>query len=335
MKKLLLIIIFFSLSTLVFSDEDEGTLFIKEVEKLNSHKYNQDYVGNGASSTHTLRYTKQEEELQRFKNIVSSYISNNKRAINKWSEGTFNLIEKKNYGKTYKDYNVYFGNGSVIFKENNFLTTESVYIMTQIPNKSFNCMDGNPVPRSWKEEYDSYEHPSIVKIDELEGENFYIFPYFDEKEPSIAVAVGYTSVTGNGGMYYIIFSTTSDKYHITDYQDCGEIPSEIPHNTNDWKNIYATGKKTCERVIEVCDYNFFNAICESQTSYVQGIITGLNRNKQKYIGEKISTNHAFIKMGLIHYCKRYPTKDTIDAAEAIYRLLIDERCGNGILCLGK
>ena len=101
------------------------------------------------------------------------------------------------------------------------------------------------------------------------------------------------------------------------------------------ENIYATGQETCERVIEFCDYNFFNTICESQTSYVQGIITGLNRDKQKYIGEQISTNHASIKMGLIHYCKRYPAKDTIDAAEAIYRLLVNERCGDGILCLGE
>ena len=334
MKKLLLIILFFSFSTLVFSDEDEGTLFLKEVEKLNSHKYSQKYVGNGTSSNYSLRYTKHEEELQRFKKIVSSYISNNKRAINKWSKGTFHLIEKKNYGKTYKDYNVYFGNGSVIFKENNFLTTESVYIMTQIPNESFNCIEGNPVKRSWKEEY-WYEHPGIVKIDELEWENFYVFPYFDEKEPSIAVAVGYTSSTGNGAMYYIIFSTTSDKYHITDYQDCGEIPSEIPHNTNDWKDIYATGQETCERVIEFCDYNFFNVNCESQTSYVQGIITGFNRDNQKYIGEKGIKSHASIKMGLIQYCKRYPDKDTIDAAVAIYRFLVDERCGDGILCLGE
>ena len=42
-----------------------------------------------------------------------------------------------------------------------------------------------------------------------------------------------------------------------------------------------------------------------------------------------------IKMGLIQYCDRYPDNDTIDAAEEIYKLLVNERCGDGILCLGE
>lgn len=334
MKKLLLILLFFHFTSSAFGNEDDGTLFLKEVEKLNSYEHNQRYVAKGVSSYSYLRYTKEKEELERFNNIVTNPISNNKRAINKWSKGTFHLIEKKNYGNTYKDYNVYFGNGSVLFKENNFGVEESVYILTQIPNNPFNCIDGVPVGKSWNDT-SWYEDPGMVKINELENENFYVFPYFDEEEPSIAIIVGWSSPTGNGVMYYIIFSTVSDQYYITDLQGCSEIPPEIPHTTDKWKDIYAAGQESCLRVLEMCGYNFYNTICESQTSYVQGIITGLNRHRQMYIGEKISTNHSSIKMGLIQYCDRNPDNDTIDAAEEIYKLLVNERCGDGILCLGE
>ena len=172
------ILLFFHFTSSAFGNEDEGTLFLKEVEKLNSYEHNQRYVAKGVSSYSYLRYTKEKEELERFNNIVTNPISNNKRAINKWSKGTFHLIEKKNYGNTYKDYNVYFGNASVVFKENNFGVEESVYILTQIPNNTFNCIDGVPVGKSWNDT-SWYEDPGMVKINELENENFYVFPYFD------------------------------------------------------------------------------------------------------------------------------------------------------------
>ena len=238
MKKFLLIIIFISFSTLVFGNQENEKLYMfkKEVEKLNSYKYNQEYRAKDVKYSF-LRYTKHKEDLQRFKNIISDQISNNKNVINKWSKGTFNLLEKKNYGNTEKDYNVYFGNGSVVFKENNFLLEESVYIMTQFPiepehySGSYLCIDGMPVDKYWKTE-EIYAHPGIVRIKELEEENFYVFPYFDEKEPSIAVYVGWTSPRGNGGGYFIIFSTISNKYYISNIQGCGDMPSEIPNNAN-------------------------------------------------------------------------------------------------------
>ena len=76
-------------------------------------------------------------------------------------------------------------------------------------------------------------------------------------------------------------------------------------------------------------------IIEEQTSFVQGMITGFNMERQNYIGEKASTNHSQIKMGLIHYCKKYPHKDTIDAGMHIYNLLVNKICGDDLLCLGE
>ena len=99
-----------------------------------------------------------------------------------------------------------------------------------------------------------------IEVTELENENFYVFPYFDEEEPSIAIIVGWSSPTGNGVMYYIIFSTVSDQYYITDLQGCGDIPPEIPHTTDKWKDIYAAGQESCLRVLEMCGYNFYNTL---------------------------------------------------------------------------
>ena len=336
MKKLLLYIstIIFAISSISWSDDSAENAFKEEIQKLNSKEYNARHVGRGASSWFYLRYSKHKIELERFQNIISNPLSNDKSLLNKWSIGTFHVIEKKEYGHSHEDYNVYFGNESVLFKHNNFLTEESVYIMTQMPYSTFVCKDGNPASGDWKYAPD-YRHSGFVKVDQLVDETFHTFPYFDDDEPSVAIAFGYASPTGNGMLYFLIFSTTSNKYHVSEAYECGEIPPEIPTIADDGRNIYATGQRSCENVLEYCGYNFYNVICEEQTSFVQGMITAFNMKRQNYIGEEASTNHSQIKMGLIHYCKRYPHKDTIDAGMHIYNLLVNEVCGEEILCLGE
>ena len=339
MKKLLLYIttIIFVISSISWSDDNAKDAFKEEIQKLNSKKYNRRHVGNGTSSTFYLRYSKDKMELKRFQNIISNPLSNDKRLLNKWSKGTFHVIEKKEYGKTYDDYNVFFGNEAVLFKNRNFLMEGSVYIMTQKPYSTFQCTDGIPSFGDFKYSPD-YRHWGFVKVDELVDETFHTFPYFDDDEPSVAIAFGQGVLTGTGTgvFYFLIFSTTSNKYHVSESYGCGEIPPDIPSiAVDDWKDIYATGQRSCENVLEYCGYNFYNVICEEQTSYVQGMITAFNMKRQNYIGEKAATNHSQIKMGLIHYCKKYPHKDTIDAGIHIYNLLVNEICGEDILCLGE
>ena len=135
MKKLLLIIIFLNFTSLVFSNDDDTTLFLEEVEKLNITKHNRQHVGNGQPVTDSLRYTKDVQELLLFKSIIFNPISNNTKVINKWSKGTFSLIEKNIYSYDYDNYNIFFGNSSIVFKKSNFGTFESVYIITQKPNQ--------------------------------------------------------------------------------------------------------------------------------------------------------------------------------------------------------
>jgi len=232
--KLLLTIIFFNILTIACSNQDEEKLFIQQLAKLDSHKYIQEYVGN-KTDDYYIRYVKHLEEVQLFTNLVNNSIANNNKIINKWSEGSFHLMEKKKYDfTTYKnDYNVFFGNGSIIFKHANNFIYETVYIMTERPNSTFYCIDGTPILKYNKNIIYNYEQrrSRMVRIDELENESFYTFPFFDEKEPSVTLAIGYTSYTGRGGaLYYIILSTISNKYHITELYDCGKIPPEIPHN---------------------------------------------------------------------------------------------------------
>ena len=128
MKKLLLYIstIIFAISSISWSDNSAENAFKEEIQKLNSKEYNARHVGRGASSMFYLRYSKHKMELKRFQNIISNPLSNDKRLLNKWSKGTFHVIEKKEYGHSHEDYNVYFGNESVLFKHNNFLTEESL-----------------------------------------------------------------------------------------------------------------------------------------------------------------------------------------------------------------
>ena len=88
----------------------------------------------------------------------------------------------------------------------------------------------------------------------------------------------------------------------------------------------------CKNFLGYCEENVYDYFCEAQASFVQGMITGLNYDRQDYMWEKNAQSHTNIKHVTIEYCKRNPDKDTVDAAVHIYKLLAAEECGDNLLC---
>ena len=88
----------------------------------------------------------------------------------------------------------------------------------------------------------------------------------------------------------------------------------------------------CKKFLKFCEANVYDYFCGAQASFVQGMITGLNYDRQDYMWEENTKNHTNIKHVTIAYCKRNPDKDTVDAAVHIYKLLAAEECGDNLLC---
>ena len=88
----------------------------------------------------------------------------------------------------------------------------------------------------------------------------------------------------------------------------------------------------CKKFLKICEKNVYHSLCEGQASFVQGMITGLNYERQDYMWERNTQSRTNIKYVTIEYCERNPDKDTVDAAVHIYTLLVKEECGDNLLC---
>jgi len=98
------------------------------------------------------------------------------------------------------------------------------------------------------------------------------------------------------------------------------------------ERYWALEHMECKRFLKICERNVYHFLCERQASFVQGMITGLNYDRQDYMWEKDTQSHTNIKYVTIEYCERNPDKDTVDAAVHIYTLLVREECGDNLLC---
>jgi len=103
-------------------------------------------------------------------------------------------------------------------------------------------------------------------------------------------------------------------------------------NTIAEERIWALEHMECKKFLEYCEENIYDYFCAAQASFVQGMITGLNYERQDYMWEKNTQSHTNIKYVTIEYCERNPDKDTVDAAAHIYTLLAAEECGDNLLC---
>ena len=98
------------------------------------------------------------------------------------------------------------------------------------------------------------------------------------------------------------------------------------------ERIWALEHMECKKFLKYCEKNVYDYFCEAQASFVQGMITGLNYERQDYMWERNTQSHTNIKYVTIKYCERNPDKDTVDAALHIYTLLVKEECGDDLLC---
>ena len=103
-------------------------------------------------------------------------------------------------------------------------------------------------------------------------------------------------------------------------------------NTIAEERIWALEHMECKKFLNYCEDNVYDYFCAAQTSFVQGMITGLNYERQDYMWERNTQSHTNIKYVTIEYCERNPDKDTVDAAVHIYTLLAAEECGDNLLC---
>ena len=98
------------------------------------------------------------------------------------------------------------------------------------------------------------------------------------------------------------------------------------------ERYWALEHMECKKLLKICEENIDHRLCDGQASFVQGMITGLNYERQDYMWERNTQSHTNIKRVTIEYCKRNPDKDTVDAAVHIYILLATEECGDDLLC---
>ena len=98
------------------------------------------------------------------------------------------------------------------------------------------------------------------------------------------------------------------------------------------ERYWALEHMECRKLLKICEENVDHRLCDGQASFVQGMITGLNYDRQDYMWESNTQSHTNIKRVTIEYCKRNPDKDTVDASVHIYILLAKEECGDNLLC---
>ena len=103
-------------------------------------------------------------------------------------------------------------------------------------------------------------------------------------------------------------------------------------NTSAEDRYWALEHMECKKFLKYCEKNVYDYFCEAQAFFVQGMITGLNYERQDYMWERNTQSHTNIKYVTIKYCERNPDKDTVDASVHIYTLLVKEECGDNLLC---
>ena len=85
------------------------------------------------------------------------------------------------------------------------------------------------------------------------------------------------------------------------------------------EGVYIFGHLNCGSFLSSCDRSLLAINCEAQTTWAQGVITGLNLatfNGKSQVGEGVSPDT--IKHALIKYCRDNPLRDTYAATVNIY-----------------
>ena len=178
-----------------------------------------EYGGN-LHLTNDLKNIKIFKEL--FKNKNERYIS--------YSIGKVGLLihNERKIQNGYDNYvgKVYFGNETVLFRNENAATWQSVYLLKEKLNKNFVCYDFSPPDKYTLSVRDDIDYAPFIPIKELQDNKFFTFPYFGEKSKALLFAIG-QSGSGGGTLEYIVMDTMSNKYKIIKEHDCGKFSKSL------------------------------------------------------------------------------------------------------------
>ena len=88
------------------------------------------------------------------------------------------------------------------------------------------------------------------------------------------------------------------------------------------RSAWVEGQLDCGRFLTSCDKSLLHVNCQTQTSWVQGFISGTNWGSSaanQNVGKGVT--YDTIQHAIIKYCRNNPLKDTADAAVDIYNQL--------------